>query len=58
LATDSDWHDWNTDAQELLADWETGGLGRVIGNARAKTELTERIAKALQLAYERGRAGE
>lgn len=49
-----DWRDWILDAHRVIEEWEAQTNGRML-SMREAIELSERVARALQRAYERGR---
>jgi hypothetical protein len=49
-----DWRDWIPDAHRLIEEWESDTTSRML-SIRDAIQLSERIARALQQAFERGR---
>ena len=49
-----DWRDWIPEAHRVIEEWEAGTQSRLL-SMREAIELSERIARALQDAYKRGR---
>jgi hypothetical protein len=49
-----DWRDWIPDAHHLIEEWEADTYSRMLSISDA-IQLSERIARALHDAFERGR---
>ena len=55
LTAPEDWRDWIAEAHRVVEEWESATSVRML-SMRDSVALAERIARALDSAFQRGRA--